>query len=156
MGVRPTDNSGCLLGGHPDVIVLSSKRRFEPQYIDLGGVGSIGSGNNVELYSGELQALQSNPSPNMQAEIGCQGGMGRLWASTLARLLRANPSHGISQFVHHILVWRDRVQIKPLDLTRFAADSTTTEYKMPTVANGWTAFQEFAKNLGLSAAEARS
>jgi hypothetical protein len=156
MGVRPADNSGCIIGGHPDVIVLPAIRRFKPEFVNLGDVRSIGSGNNVELYMKELQALQSNSSPNMQAEIGRPGGMGRSWASSLARLLLENPSAGISQSVHQVLVWRDRVQIEPLNLTKTSVDGKKTDYKMPQIANGWTEFVEFAKKEGLSAAEARA
>jgi hypothetical protein len=156
MGVRPTDNSGCITGGHPDVIVLRAANRFEPEFTGLGEVRSIGSGNNVELYMRELQALQSSSWPNMQAEIGCARGMGRLWVSSLARLLRENRVPGISQNVHQILVWRDCVQIAPLNLSKISADGTRTNYTMPQVANGWREFVKFARNAGLPEAEARA
>jgi hypothetical protein len=92
MGVRPQDSSGCLGGGRPDVIVLSHRRDFEPKYVGLEHVDSIGSGNNVELYMETLRALQSSPLPRMQTEVGCPGGMGHFWAHSLARVLRENPS----------------------------------------------------------------
>jgi hypothetical protein len=156
MGVRPTDDSGCITGGHPDVIVLSSKRKYEPEFVDLDQVRSIGSGNNVELYMKELEALRLNSLTTMQAEVGQPGGMGRAWAGSLGRFLLQNPAKGISQYVHSILVWRNRVQIGPLNLTKFSADGTKTEYKMPQVANGWAEFVRIAKRAGLSAAGARA
>jgi hypothetical protein len=156
MGVRPTDNSGCINGGHPDVIILSAKHGFAPEFFDLGAIGSIGSGNNVELYMNELKALQLNFWPNMHAEIGQPGGMGRAWVSSLSRLLLGNPAPGISPYLHHILVWRDRVQIQPLNMSKISADGNKTDYQMPEVVSGWTQFIKFAENVGLSTAEARA
>jgi hypothetical protein len=154
IGVRPWDCSGCITGGRPDVIELSATRRFQPECIPLGDVASIGCGNNIQLYQDELKAITSNPLPLMQAEVGCPAGFGRAVTSSLARVLRGNPERGISQNVHRIVVWRDRVEIGPLELTKMAADGATTQYKMPPVANGWTEFRRFAEKAGVSAAEA--
>jgi hypothetical protein len=154
MGVRPQDSSGCLGGGRPDVVVMAAKRDFEPKYVGLGCVDSIGSGNHVELYMEALGVLQSRPLPRMQAEVGCPGGMGHFWAHSLARILRENPSPGISQNVHRIFVWRNRVQIEPLDMTKYTVDGKKIEYKMPQIASGWKQFVEFANGVGLSAAGA--
>jgi hypothetical protein len=155
MGVRPTDNSGCIVGGHPDVIVMSAKSCFESEFVDFGDVRSIGSGNNVELYMHELKSLPTNLAL-MKAEIGSPGGMGRAWGSTLAQLLRNHPTPGISQYVHHILVWRDRVDIRDLNLTKFSADGEKIDYSMPEVARGWTQFVNFAEKAGLDAGEAQA
>jgi hypothetical protein len=113
-------------------------------------------GNNVENYKKELEALQSDSWTNMQAEVGQAGGMGRSWAGSLARFLIANPAAGISRNVHHILVWRDRVEIQPLNLTKISSDGKRTNYQMPQVASGWAEFVRFPKKAGLSASEARA
>jgi hypothetical protein len=155
MGVRPTDNSGCIVGGHPDVIVMSAKSHFEPEFVNFGDITSIGSGNNVEIYMKELKSLPANVAL-MKAEIGSPGGMGRAWGSTLARLLRCHPAPGISQYVHHILVWQDRVEIQALNLTKFTADGNKTAYHMPEVAQTWGQFVIFPKKAGLSAGEAQA
>lgn len=63
MGVRPRDDTGCIAGGHPDVIVLSAAHGFEPEFIGLGDVKSIGSGNDVNLYLTELKALNQILGP---------------------------------------------------------------------------------------------
>jgi hypothetical protein len=39
-------------------------------------------------------------------------------------------------------------------MTKYTADGEKVEYKMPRIASGWKHFEEFAKGLGLSAAEA--
>lgn len=155
MGVRPTDNSGCVSGGRPDVLVLSHTHGFEPKFTELGEVVSIGSGNDVDLYKNELQALQANFWTQMHGEIGSPGGMGRYWANTLARFLLANPAPGISRNIHYVEVRRNQVRIEPLNQTRISADGTETVFKMPAVASGWWQFAEFAKKNGLCAAEAR-
>src|SRR4029079_12729539 len=133
LGVRPTDNSGCFGGGHPDVIVLDDKAGFEPEYSQLGDVKSIGSGNDVESYMTELKAFQLDNRTLMQAEIGRHGGMGNAWTHSLARMVRANPVPGISQFVHQILVFRDRVSIEPMNLTKISGDGVEVNYQMPQV-----------------------
>src|SRR5262249_4189397 len=156
MGVRPTDDSGCMTGGHPDGIVLSFRRRFEPEFVGLDDVRSIGSGNNVELYMKELEALRSDSWTIMQGEVGQPGGMGRARSRSLARFLLQTPAKGMSRYVHSILVWRNRVQIEPLNLIKFSADGTKTENKMPQVANGWAEYVNFANRAGLSAVAARA
>lgn len=92
----------------------------------------------------------------IQAEIGCPGGFGRAWASSMARLLRDNPARGISQNLHHLVVWRNRVEIGPLNLSKFSVDGKRTDYEMPQIASGWKQFVRFAEKAGLSTAEARA
>ena len=156
LGVRPRDSSGCIIGGRPDVVRFSSRVGFKPEFVPLGHATSIGSGNNVELYMRELTALQANPLVMMQGEVGSPGGYGRAWAGCLARTLRANQEPGVSQYLHFFRVWRDRIELGPLDLSRITADGVSADFPMPDVVNGWPAFEEYSRNVRLSAAAARA
>jgi hypothetical protein len=154
MGVRPTDNSGCVGGGHPDVIVMSHCRQFEPDYAKLGDFKAIGSGNDSQRYQSELQFLRLNPWHLMQAEINNPGGRGQALSSSIARVLLQNPWFGVSTCIQCVEVGRNRVAIRPLLMTRYAADGEITTYECPRVARGYAEFASYAKQEGLSAAAA--
>jgi hypothetical protein len=154
MGVRPWDNSGCIGGGRPDVVVLSSERNFEPQYFSLGEVASIGSGSGNEFYRRELDELSDARFRIMQAEVGSPNGMGALWTWSLQRRVMANPMSGVSQHVHRILVRRGSIVISPLNLKRIDRSGDRTLFEMPSVSQSREEFEQFALRRGLPVGEA--
>ena len=104
------------------VMILDSRRDFQPDYSQLGDVLSIGSGNDAACLSDALRAIRSAPFSLAQAEINCNGGMGNAWAGSMARLLRQSSVPGVSQCVHHFQVWRDKAKIRPHLTTRYSSD----------------------------------
>ena len=154
VGVYPQRDNGIPNEPQSYCCIMKSPE-FEPEKINPGSVGSIGSGNDIEEYVRTINAINNNHyHPIMQMEVNNPGGYGRGLMMILSMDVENNPTDGISKHFHYFIIRRGGFEFGNNDHPTIPIVGQTTNITMPTeIAKNWREFMEIMCNENINLAE---
>ena len=133
---------------------MSSATGFKPAFAKVNTCVSIGNGIDAAPYRAHLEARNGEPFSLAQMEVGLPGGIGHALGMGLTLLVRENAAAGVSRHLHQTLIFRDRIEGRPINLTTYTRDGDVVHHVMPRVATSWAEFCKIARPSGDPAAGA--
>jgi hypothetical protein len=152
VGASPLGDQGF---GSKIYFVRFASPDFEPQIMSRPiKICGIGTGAAIREYKHSIKPLFRLSSGLMKAEVGNPGGWGNHLGHSISQALAWHPHSGISRHLHAILVSRGGFRFGNTNQTIHHKDGSTTEHKMPVVAQSYEQFLAMARASGNEGAHA--